>query len=1325
TQAGGPSMMSSESQLKFTEAPVLAQLIEGAEGVWSEIFLWHKLVSKWREERVESCHIGAWKDACSARAAPAQTELQACGLMAGGLMTAQGENEVKRYRPLYEALVQDILEVWQKRNCSVLEDIRGLTPKQWEALIQQSGSPLSPKLSTITVSQLEECDFFTSEFIRECLDSVKLSIVALCYRGHNASRKLEFHSSINRPPFKAPAAYGREFGPLLVDTAVAEGLGHGGIALRKMAALRGAQPWRPGSYSGACSVPMSIGRVPSVRDFFSLFDREALRELEDDFRTTAVANAKILKSRNNSEFTTTDRPPDGPAGVTVVQFLALCLVRLGLDTPEGRARAGPALAALLEMIVSFFRLCDRQASGYITWTDCVARYRPDPSGEAHGPQGLGASERQAGPLRAVPDSNLVDSFRHGPAGIVSACRSETVDGSNSLLVAGAGSGPPTMRLFTLQKHQLEVWKTLPFNNDGVDLTDASIISAGYCSGDHTAAALLSSRWICFWSTQGTIDECRLKSIVETKRRTTTGLWPSMGLGNRWVTCARTAGSAEGPVAHDERANYVLDVWDHFERKRVGYLKVPDAYVEGRRSVTTCLLDAGSERLATSSLNGRVLLWDSTVMQAVARLNPQYSSHSRSVKGIGGLAYDDARRLLFTAQFDGLCRVYNAQTTACDQAGAVAVLRGHQRSLSGVAMINRTDTLVTADRSGLMKLWDIRMWTPYQTINPRRVPNFKSFFALGRDRLALVGEKRMHFMSLPEQNSESTSGDPCIASPPPGPPQTVVAMAINHVDREVLVAHPSHVCIHSLSRGELLAKIQFSHLSAGATITAFAMDEATHERFLIGTSTGRVTIHKVHDGALIEWILPSRGPEIEAMHQPVTGLTISRPSLKSSEEQPWIAACSSGGSIMFKRLGSPHWQSVDTPGTELQAVYALLKVIVALSTTDRKIFSVDVACGSSRATKLAREGELVSHCLMQDSQSIALLFTVGSVEVWLCEPGKAPSPQHHVFLHNLSNPTRIIPILLSADATSLEDIPPEVHAGLGRIGAPDGGIGYVLAPSLRASTRRLMRMQTKELEAHTSLSESHQEGWRSGPESADKREHPQISAECSATGGGLVIVNSTGTVVVLSADGLEERGRFSTNEEDRVRAAVHLTGTSCVLLMRGGGASSGRGGIFEIWDETGELQASTRARGVYRLPNSLAHLSLNVCTTLHAYNVATELIGEDEASRMFTGRSRQLSRLNGIPVEDNGSGSAADREDCKRLEKPLTSRHQREVPTECPVDEASPLRTPKSLLMENVIRDYARDDSDGKYGSTALLPYLSRSNSAKTLNMQFSRIESEH
>ncbi|KAF4728245.1 hypothetical protein FOZ62_008104 [Perkinsus olseni] len=350
-------------------------------------------------------------------------------------------------------------------------------------------------------------------------------------------------------------------------------------------------------------------------------------------------------------------------------------------------------------------------------------------------------------------------------------------------------------------------------------------------------------------------------------------------------------------------------------------------------------------------------------------------------------------------------------------------------------------------------------------------------------------------------------------------------------------------------------------------------------------------------------------------------------------------------MMFKRLGSPHWQSVDPPATELQAVYALPKVIVAVSTTDRKIFSVDVSGGSFRATKLAREGELVSHCLMQDSQSIALLTRAGRVEVLLCEPGKAPSPQRHVFLRNLSNPLRIIPILPTADATSLEDIPPEVYAGLSRIAAPDSGIGYLLAPSLRASTRRLMRQQTKELEAHRSLSESHQEGWRSGPGSTDEREHLQIAAECSATGGGLVIVNSTGTVVVLSADGREERGRFSTNEEDRVRAAVHLTGTSCVLLMRGGGASSGRGGIFEIWDETGELQASTRARGVYRLPNSLAHSGLNICTTLHSYNVATELIGEDEASRIFTGRSREPSHLNGVTVENNGSGSAAGREDC--------------------------------------------------------------------------------
>ncbi|EER00335.1 hypothetical protein Pmar_PMAR017199, partial [Perkinsus marinus ATCC 50983] len=182
-----------------------------------------------------------------------------------------------------------------------------------------------------------------------------------------------------------------------------------------------------------------------------------------------------------------------------------------------------------------------------------------------------------------------------------------------------------------------------------------------------------------------------------------------------------------------------------------------------------------------------------------------------VKGISSLAYGDTRRLLFTAQFDGFCKVYNAQASAFDRPRAVATLRGHQRSLSSVAMLDGTDTLITADRSGVVKLWDTRMWTEYQTLNSRTVSNLKSLFPFGPNRLVLVSDKRMHFMSLTEDPSDPVTNEMMVtASCHSEPSHIVVAIAINYLDREVLIAHPHNVCIYSLYDGSLVEKITFHH-----------------------------------------------------------------------------------------------------------------------------------------------------------------------------------------------------------------------------------------------------------------------------------------------------------------------------------------------------------------------------------------------------------------------------------------------------------------------------------------------------------------------------------
>lgn len=111
-----------------------------------------------------------------------------------------------------------------------------------------------------------------------------------------------------------------------------------------------------------------------------------------------------------------------PVGLTVVQFLYLCLFHLDLDTFDRRAEAGPALAELMELIVSFFRKCDREATGFIryvpvtmeksnivliSWTDFVGRYRSILLEKA---DGVGSGVRS---VTAAMNTELIDVFRHG------------------------------------------------------------------------------------------------------------------------------------------------------------------------------------------------------------------------------------------------------------------------------------------------------------------------------------------------------------------------------------------------------------------------------------------------------------------------------------------------------------------------------------------------------------------------------------------------------------------------------------------------------------------------------------------------------------------------------------------------------------------------------------------------------------------------------------------------------------------------------------------------------------------------------------------------
>ncbi|KAF4664794.1 hypothetical protein FOL47_004936 [Perkinsus chesapeaki] len=1050
--------------------------------------------------------------------------------------------------------------------------------------------------------------------------------------------------------------------------------------------------------------------APSTRQFFALFDQESLAKLQEGFYTIGLANAAIIASQDETKFGTSMKSTSTPMGISVVQFLALCLTRLGLNSPARRVEAGPSLANLLEMIISFFRQCDRNSTGLIRWTDCVARYNT--SNDEHQSDQIRVRKKRL--LKAKLTKGIVDSLNHGPGGIAGACLAK-IGKTNFVLVADSGASPPALRLLKLGEHNIEVWKSLPFKHEQTDFTESTIMSCGYCPGDYTAGALLSSQRICFWDTRGTVNECRMKSVMKSGNLATTGLWPSVQLGNRWVTCARVEGKSEGLVTG--HATYCLTVWDHFERRSIGTMKVVNSYKEGREAPTTTVIDAGRDRLATSALNGTVLLWDASTVRTITRLNPAGYTGPHA-HGVASLAYKEDRRLIFTAQYDGICKVYSSQATALDSSGgAVATLGGHQASLVGVAAIEDSDTLVTADRMGSMKLWDIRTWRAYQTISPARLPAYNSLIPYGTDRLILVGDKRLNFMDFLDDADEEyeVKGLMAEASSQRDKQEGFIGMGINYVDREILVACSSKISVYSVAHGKLLHEMVLPHIGRGF-ITAFAIDEATYESFFIGSSTGQVTLHNITDGTLLEHFNSMGEPC--SLNQPVAAISVSRPLCTDSTDRPIIAACSSNGTVAYKVQGSSEIRELDILDAELHSLVALSSVIVALSRTHRRIYSIDVSDGTVRSASISNTGEMVGHCGIAELSSVALLMSSGRVQVWRCLSGMPPALQQDAYVADLSHARTICHLAPYADLTFLSERASEVDAGLDEIAAIDGDVDFLLTSSLRAPTKHLMSKQAVQLAAHKSLFSTSPGKRRFKNTCSNETRHEQLLQRIGdAEGHSLIVANKAGNAVVIALTTLHEKCRFSVKRARRppIEAMLHFTCSPILVVLRAGDRSG-----IEIWEESGDFLGSTAGDG-YQLPSSLVHLGTNVCTSLHAHNVMKELVGGEESSRIFTARSHCLYQNN-----NNPSAVREARNSVPVVDRPVSQlRYEFSQSVGNPADGEEGLRTPKSLLPGNVIKDYTQDHSHDMDHPGVLPAYLSGSESAKNLNIKFNKIDSQY
>lgn len=155
---------------------------------------------------------------------------------------------------------------------------------------------------------------------------------------------------------------------------------------------------------------------------------------------------------------------------------------------------------------------------------------------------------------------------------------------------------------------------------------------------------------------------------------------------------------ESKLLYSGGVNYNVYSWKIHERNLVSTLS-------GHTDIVMSLINLKKlNNIASASLDKTVCVWDSYTNERILHLH----GHK---KGVFDLAYSTDYRLLFSCGFEHDACVWSPFVNSL-----VFRLKGHHSSLVGCQTVEGTAEVITADTSGVFKLWDVRNFQCVQTFN---------------------------------------------------------------------------------------------------------------------------------------------------------------------------------------------------------------------------------------------------------------------------------------------------------------------------------------------------------------------------------------------------------------------------------------------------------------------------------------------------------------------------------------------------------------------------------------------------------------------------------
>lgn len=249
--------------------------------------------------------------------------------------------------------------------------------------------------------------------------------------------------------------------------------------------------------------------------------------------------------------------------------------------------------------------------------------------------------------------------------------------------------------------------------------------------------------------------------------------------------------------------------------------------QGHRSPITAMLPIESlSVLVSADMDGKIFLWE--IPQHTHRRTMQQQD-----KGVYSLDWHAEANCFFSAGLDHDAYVWNPYVSKY-----IFRLKGHIHSLVGVKSVPKTYQLITADMSGMFKVWDVRTFTCIQNFNTSK-NDLNCFEVSYPEKKIIAGFRKLQFFQYDEPKDQNLADEGiCICA------------LYNSVFYNFITIHPKTIKVWNAIDGRLVHV--FRDLSKG-DLTCAAVDSRQRKLYL-GDSLGNVVSVNIKNGARIKKFL---------------------------------------------------------------------------------------------------------------------------------------------------------------------------------------------------------------------------------------------------------------------------------------------------------------------------------------------------------------------------------------------------------------------------------------------------------------------------------------